>query len=54
MFHIPVSQNLITFLRISIKQITEIHSHRQALCQCREFLTTHFVWGAALSSRRMT
>lgn len=42
MFHIPASQNLITLLRISIKQITEIHSHRQALSQCLQFLTTNF------------
>lgn len=41
-FQIPVSQNLITLLRISIKQIMEIHSHRQALRQCRKFLTTNF------------
>lgn len=47
MFHIPVSQNLIALPGVSLDEIKEIHSHRQALRQCREFLTTHF-WGCRL------
>ena len=47
MFHIAVSQNLITLPGISIEKITEIHSHRQALRQCQDYLTKHF-WGLPL------
>ncbi|WP_164997335.1 chorismate mutase [Coxiella burnetii] len=47
MFHIPISQNLIALPEISFGEITELHSHRQALRQCREFLATNF-WGCPL------
>lgn len=47
MFHILISQNLLTLPSISLKDITEIHSHQQALRQCRHYLTTHF-WGLPL------
>ncbi len=47
MFHIPISQNLLTLENTSIDTITEIHSHRQALRQCRDFLTNYF-WGLPL------
>ena len=47
MFHIPISQNLLVLPGIELKAITEVHSHRQALRQCRDFLSTHF-WGCPL------
>jgi len=47
MFHIPVSQNLIAMPGVGLKDITEIHSHRQALRQCKEFLSANF-WGTPL------
>jgi prephenate dehydratase len=47
MFHIPISQNLLTLKGNSIDTITEVHSHRQALRQCRDFLTNYF-WGLPL------
>ena len=42
MFHIPVSQNLLSKEGIHIGDITEIHSHQQALRQCRNYLAEHF------------
>ena len=42
MFHIPVSQNLLAKEDIYIGDITEIHSHQQALRQCREYLANNF------------
>ena len=47
MFHIPISQNLLIMPGTSLKEITEIHSHRQALRQCRDYLSQHF-WGCPL------
>lgn len=47
MFHIPISQNLIVSPGVALDKITEIHSHRQALRQCRDFLSNHF-WGFPL------
>ncbi len=47
MFSILISQNLITLPGVALEQITEIHSHQQALRQCRDYLTTHF-WGLPL------
>ena len=42
MFHIPVSQNLLVRHGVFIGDITEIHSHQQALRQCKEYLAEHF------------
>ena len=42
MFHIPVSQNLLARRDVFIGDITEIHSHQQALRQCRDYLAEHF------------
>ena len=42
MFHISVSQNLLAKEDIYIGDITEIHSHQQALRQCKDYLAEHF------------
>ena len=42
MFHIPVSQNLLARHGVFIGDITEIHSHQQALRQCKDYLAAHF------------
>ena len=42
MFHIPVSQNLLARHAVFIGDITEIHSHQQALRQCKDYLAEHF------------
>ena len=42
MFHIPVSQNLLAHHGVFIGDITEIHSHQQALRQCKDYLAEHF------------
>ncbi|MAJ45337.1 MAG: prephenate dehydratase [Candidatus Marinimicrobia bacterium] len=42
MFHLQISQNLLVKPGIHIGQITEIHSHQQALKQCRNYLSEHF------------
>ena len=42
MFHIPVSQNLLAKHGILMGDITEIHSHQQALRQCKDYLAEHF------------
>ena len=42
MFHISVSQNLLAKENIYIGDITEIHSHQQALRQCKDYLAEHF------------
>jgi len=42
MFHIPVSQNLLACQDVLIGDITEIHSHQQALRQCKDYLSEHF------------
>ena len=42
MFHIPVSQNLLAHHDVYIGDITEIHSHQQALRQCKDYLAEHF------------
>ncbi len=41
-FHIPISQSLLALPGISAERITEIHSHQQALRQCRDYLSKHF------------
>ena len=47
MFHILVKQNLLALPGTRIDQIKSIHSHQQALRQCRNFLADHF-WGLPL------
>ena len=42
MYHIPVSQNLLARHGIFMGDITEIHSHQQALRQCKDYLAEHF------------
>ena len=42
MFHLQISQNLLVKTGTHIGQITEIHSHQQALRQCRNYLSEHF------------
>ena len=42
MFHIMISQNLLVLEDIYLGDITEIHSHQQALRQCRNYLSEHF------------
>ncbi len=47
MFHIPIKQNLLGKKGVKIEDITEIHSHRQALRQCKEYLVENF-WSKPL------
>ncbi len=42
MFHIMVKQNLLARRGMHIGDITEIHSHQQAIRQCRNYLSDHF------------
>ena len=42
MFHILVDQNLLANPGVNIGDITEIHSHQQALRQCKNYLSEHF------------
>ena len=42
MFHIPISQNLLALHDMFVGDITEIHSHQQALRQCRNYLSDNF------------
>lgn len=42
MFHISVDQNLLGLPGINIGDISEIHSHQQALRQCKDYLSEHF------------
>jgi len=42
MFHIPVSQNFISRGGMLVGDVTEIHSHQQALRQCKDYLAEHF------------
>ena len=47
MFHIPIQQNLLALENVNIGDITEIHSHRQALRQCKDYLSENF-WSRPL------
>ena len=47
MFHIPIKQNLLVKEGMKIENISEIHSHRQALRQCKEYLVENF-WSKPL------
>ena len=42
MFYVPISQNLLAKPGMLIGNISEIHSHPQALRQCKDFLAEHF------------
>ena len=47
MFHVAISQNLLALPDMALGKITAIHSHQQALRQCREYLADHF-WSCPL------
>ena len=47
MFHITISQNLLACHGVLLGDITEIHSHQQALRQCKDYLAEHF-WARPL------
>jgi prephenate dehydratase len=42
MFHIPITQNLLGLAGMHVGDVTEIHSHQQALRQCKDYLSEHF------------
>tara|TARA_B100000508_G_C11398364_1_gene246977 strand:+ start:27 stop:629 length:603 start_codon:yes stop_codon:yes gene_type:complete len=42
MFQIPIEQNLLAIKGINIGDITQIHSHQQALRQCKDYLSDNF------------
>ena len=42
MFHIPISQNFLSMEGVNMGDVTEIHSHQQALRQCKDYLAEHF------------
>lgn len=42
MFYIPISQNLLARKGFHLGDVTEIHSHQQAIRQCRNYLAEHF------------
>jgi prephenate dehydratase len=42
MFHIPINQNLLSLPGMYVGDVTEIHSHQQALRQCKDYLSEHF------------
>lgn len=44
---LPIKQNLMTLPDIKLTDITEVHSHVQAISQCREFLFKN-LWGVKL------
>ena len=47
MFYMPIEQNLLALDGINIGDITEIHSHQQALRQCKDYLSENF-WSRPL------
>jgi len=42
MFYVAISQSLLARRGVFLGDITEIHSHQQALRQCRNYLAEHF------------
>ena len=42
MFYIEISQNLMAKENISLGEIEEVHSHEQALKQCKDYLAEKF------------
>ena len=53
MFHINISQNLMALEKITLGQVTEVHSHQQALGQCSDYLKEHF-WSRPLIESKDT
>lgn len=47
MFYVEISQNLMARDNISLGEIEEIHSHEQALKQCKDYLAEKF-WSKSL------
>ena len=47
MFHVTVSQNLLVKKGMLLEDISEIHSHQQALRQCKDYLANNF-WSCKL------
>ena len=47
MFYVEISQNLMAKDNISLGEIEEIHSHEQALKQCKDYLAEKF-WSKKL------
>lgn len=47
MFEVMINQNLLAMPGVTAKEIKSIHSHRQAIRQCKRFLADHF-WGIHL------
>jgi len=47
MFQILIQQNLLTLPGLTAREITSIHSHTQAIRQCKEYLMKHF-WNCPL------
>ena len=47
MFYVEISQNLMAKDSISLGEIEEIHSHEQALKQCKDYLAEKF-WSKKL------
>ena len=47
MFYIEISQNLMAKENISLGEIEEVHSHEQALKQCKDYLAEKF-WSKKL------
>ena len=47
MFYIEISQNLLAIDGVSVGDIEEIHSHEQALKQCKDYLAEKF-WSKKL------
>lgn len=52
-FHIPITQNLLVYPGTSRNEVQSIHSHQQALRQCRDYLAKHF-WGTTLTEENDT
>lgn len=53
MFYIPISQNLLGKPGMHVGDVTEIHSHQQALRQCKDYLSEHF-WTRPLIEEKDT
>ena len=47
MFYVEISQNLLALEGVSLGDIEEIHSHEQALKQCKDYLAEKF-WSKKL------
>ena len=47
MFYVEISQNLLALKGVSLGEIDQIHSHEQALKQCKDYLAERF-WSKKL------